>query len=130
MFGVQTAVQYLEDEEQMQKLYWQRAQAYRAASQLPAAERTLLAIHRWDAATEMYKDAGMYGDYLRLMKQRPDQLPAARAWVAQELEAAGHLRCAIPQLHRLPRDPPCRGWCSNRPGTRHWSCTSGQANRK
>eukprot|EP00892_Ulva_mutabilis_P000305 jgi/Ulvmu1/10275/UM060_0077.1 len=87
-----TAVQYLEDEEQMHKLYWQRAQAYRAASQFPAAERTLIAIRRWDAAAEMYKAASMYGDYLRLVKQRPEQLPAARAWVAQELEAAGHLR--------------------------------------
>jgi len=82
----------------MQKLYWQRAQAYRAASQFPAAERTLLAIRRWDAAAEMYKVAAMYGDYLRLMKQRPEQLPAAQAWVAQELETAGHLRCGHPGL--------------------------------
>lgn len=95
---MQTAVQYLEDEQQMQKLYWQRAQAYRAASQFPAAERTLLAIRRWDAAAEMYKAASMYGDYLRLLKQRPEQLPAAQAWVAQELEASGHLRYDQPGL--------------------------------
>lgn len=94
---MQTAVQYLEDEDQMQQLYWQRAQAYRAASQFPAAERTLLAIRRWDAAAEMYKAASMYGDYLRLMKQRPEQLPAARAWVAQELETSGHLRYGVVQ---------------------------------
>lgn len=113
---MQTAVQYLEDEEQMQRLYWQRAQAYRAASQFPAAERTLLAIRRWDAAVEMYKASSMYGDYLRLMKQRPDQLPAARAWVAQELEAAGHLRCGSSHAGHRSQSKPVhlRNSCSRR----------------
>ena len=90
----QTAVQYLEDEEQMHKLYWQRAQAYRAAQQYPQAERTLLAIRRWDAAAEMYKAAAMYSDYLRLMKQSPENLGAAQLWVAQQLEMEGHHRCS------------------------------------
>ena len=92
---MQVAVQYLEDEEQMHKLYWQRAQSYRAAKQYPQAERTLLAIRRWDAAAEMYKAAAMYSDYLRLMKQSPDNLGAARLWVAQQLEAEGHHRYHI-----------------------------------
>jgi hypothetical protein len=92
--GMQTAVQYLEDEEQMHKLYWQRAQTYRAAQQYANAERTLVAIRRWDAAAEMYKSAAMYTDYLRLMKQSPDSLGAAQLWVAQQLEAEGHHRCS------------------------------------
>jgi hypothetical protein len=90
--ATQTAVQYLEDEDQMHKLYWQRAQSYRAAQQYQAAERTLVAIRRWDAAAEMYKAAGMYTDYLRLMKQSPDDLSAAQLWVAQQLESQGHHR--------------------------------------
>lgn len=93
-------MQYLEDEEQMHKLYWQRAQAYRAAQQYPQAERTLLAIRRWDAAAEMYKAAAMYTDYLRLMKQSPDNLASAQLWVAQQLEAEGHQRYKVPTSAR------------------------------
>jgi hypothetical protein len=77
----------------MNKLYWNRAQAYRAAEQFREAERTLLAINRWDAATEMYKAASMYSDYLRLMKLHPENLEAARLWVAGQLEAKCHYRC-------------------------------------
>lgn len=98
---MQIAVQYLEDEEQMHKLYWQRAQAYRAAQQYSQAERTLLAIRRWDAAAEMYKAAAMYSDYLRLMKQSPDNLAAAQLWVAQQLEADGHHRYSTLPLRNI-----------------------------
>ena len=99
-------MQYLEDEEQMHKLYWQRAQSYRAAQQYAQAERTLLAIRRWDAAAEMYKAAAMYTDYLRLMKQSPDNLPSAQIWVAQQLEAEGHQRycCTLSYQWKLMTD--------------------------
>ena len=95
----------------MHKLYWQRAQAYRAAQQYPQAERTLLAIRRWDAAAEMYKAASMYSDYLRLMKQSPDNLGAAQLWVAQELEAEGHHRCCTHPRSTPPMHEQAKIWC-------------------
>jgi hypothetical protein len=90
---VQTAVQFLEDGDQMEKLYLAKAQAYKAEKQFKNAERLLLAINRWDAAVEMYKGATMYVDYLRLMKRSPEQLPAAQVWVAQQREKEGNYRC-------------------------------------
>lgn len=90
---VQTAVQFLEDDDQMEKLYLAKAQAFKAEKQFKNAERALLAINRWDAVVEMYKGAAMYMDYLRLMKRSPEQLPAAQVWVAQQREQEGNYRC-------------------------------------
>ena len=93
---LQTAVQYLEDEEQMERLFTAKAAALRAERRHVAAERALLAVRRGDAALDMYKAEGMHSDYLRLARGGPpEQLAAALAWVAGEREAQGSYRCDV-----------------------------------
>jgi hypothetical protein len=100
---MQVAVQYLEDSDQMANLFVARAQAYKAEGQLKNAEKALLAVRRWDAAVQMYQEAAMYSDYLRLIKQSPEQLPTALAWVGQQREQEGNYRCVPSPLFRIVR---------------------------
>jgi hypothetical protein len=96
----------------METLFTAKAQAFKAEGRFKNAEKALLAIRRWDAAVQMYQQAAMYSDYLRLIKHSPEQLPAALAWVGQQREQEGNYKCAFPlpfchQIFRHQPDPEC-----------------------
>ena len=93
--GVQAAVQYLDDSDQMRALYVSKARALQSERKFKDAERCLGAIDAWSEVEEMYKNAGLLSDYLRVAKRAGNEAAtAARLWVAQRREAEGNYRCA------------------------------------